>query len=71
MISPGFFGIGLPHLGVEALVAMSNKLLMHYGFNTATGRFMWASYSLFMLELGISAQPLQEPFAASFLHTRG
>ena len=29
-IAPGFFGIGLPHLGVEALVAMSNKLLMHY-----------------------------------------
>ena len=25
MIAPGFFGIGLPHLGVEALVAMSNR----------------------------------------------
>ena len=24
-ITFGFFGIGLPHLGVEALVAMSNK----------------------------------------------
>jgi hypothetical protein len=36
-ITSGFFGIGLPHLGVEALVAMSNKLLMHYGCNTATG----------------------------------
>ena len=70
MISPGFFGIGLPHLGVEALVAMSNKLLMHYGCDTATGRFMRASYSLFMLELGISAQPLQEPFEKySFLST--
>jgi hypothetical protein len=34
----GFFGVGLPHLGVEALIAMSNKLLMHYGCNTATGR---------------------------------
>ena len=29
-LDAGFFGIGLPHLGVEALVAMSNKLLMHY-----------------------------------------
>jgi hypothetical protein len=28
-IDVGFFGIGLPHLGVEALIAMSNKLLMH------------------------------------------
>jgi hypothetical protein len=36
-IASGFFGIGLPHLGVEALVAMSNKLLMHYGCDTATG----------------------------------
>ncbi len=31
MIAPGFFGIGLPHLGVEALVAMSNRLLSTAG----------------------------------------
>jgi hypothetical protein len=70
MIAPGFFGIGLPHLGVEALVAMSNKLLMHYGCDTATGRFMRASHSLFLLELGISTQPLQESYEKySFLST--
>ncbi len=51
-IALGFFGIGLPHLGVEALVAMSNKLLMHYGCDIATGRFMRASHLLFLLELG-------------------
>ena len=69
-IDSGFYGIGLPHLGVEALVAMSNKLLMHYGCDTATGNFMRASYSLFMLELGISLQPLQESFDKySFLST--
>ena len=69
-ITPGFFGIGLPHLGVEALVAMSNKLLMHYGCDTATGRFMRSSHSLFLLELGISAQPLQESYERySFLST--
>jgi hypothetical protein len=62
-IDYGFFGIGLPHLGVEALVAMPNKLLMHYGCDTVTGQFMWASYSLFLLELGISSQPLQESYA--------
>jgi hypothetical protein len=28
-VDAGFFGVGLPHLGVEALIAMSNKLLMH------------------------------------------
>jgi hypothetical protein len=70
MIAPGFFGIGLPHLGVEALVAMSNKLLMHYGCDTAMGNFMRASHSLFLLELGISTQPLQESYEKySFLST--
>jgi hypothetical protein len=39
-VDTGFFGVGLPHLGIEALIAMSNKLLMHYGFQTATGRLM-------------------------------
>jgi hypothetical protein len=39
-IDAGFFRIGLPHLGVEALIAMTNKLLMHYGCKTATGQLM-------------------------------
>jgi hypothetical protein len=60
LIDAGFFGVGLPHLGVEALIAMSNKLLMHYGCDTATGRFMQVSYSLFYLELGLLFQPMQE-----------
>ncbi len=42
-IDSGFFGVGMPHLGVEALIAMSNKLLKHYSCNTMTGRFMLAS----------------------------
>jgi hypothetical protein len=61
-LDSGFFGIGLPHPGVEALIAMSNKLLMHYGCDTATGRFMRVSYSLFYLELGLSFQPMQESY---------
>ena len=66
----GFYGMGLPHLGVEALIAMSNKLLMHYGCNTTTGRFMQVSYSLFLVELGISFQPLQESYSKyGFLST--
>jgi hypothetical protein len=49
---------------------MSNKLLMHYGCNMATGQFMRASHSLFLLELGISLQPLQESYGKySFLST--
>jgi hypothetical protein len=62
-IDAGFFRVGLPHLGVEALVATSNKLLMHYGCNTATGKLMQASYSLFFVDAGISFQPLQESYA--------
>jgi hypothetical protein len=55
---------------VEALIAMLNKLLINYGCNTATGQFMQASYSLFLVELGISFQPLQESYSKyGFLST--
>jgi hypothetical protein len=53
---------GLPHLGVEDLAAMANKLLMHYGCQTATGWFMQTSYSLLYMELGLLFQPLQEQY---------
>ncbi len=39
-IDAGFYGVGLPHLGIEALIAMTNKLIMHCGCNTATGKLM-------------------------------
>ncbi len=61
-IDAGFYGVGLPHLGVEALIAMSNKLIIHYGCDTAVGRFIKASYSLFLVEMGLSLQPLQESY---------
>ncbi len=57
-----FFGVGLSHLGIEVLIAMANKLLMHYGCHTAIGRFIQTSYSLFYLELGLLFQPLQESY---------
>ncbi len=62
--------MGLPHLGVEALIAMSNKLIMHYGCNMAEGRFMKASYSLLLVEMGLSLHSLQESYERlSFLLT--
>jgi hypothetical protein len=61
-IDSGFYGVGLPHVGVEATIAMTNKLLMHLGCSTATGRFMQISYSLLLVELGMSFQPLQEDY---------
>ncbi len=59
-IDAGFYGVGLPNLGVEALVTMANKLLMHYGCNTATGKLMQASYFLLFIKVGLLFQPLQE-----------
>jgi hypothetical protein len=61
-IDAGFYGIGLPHLGVKALIAMLNKLIVHYRCNTAVGWFMKISYSLFLAEMGLSSQPLQESY---------
>ncbi len=62
-IDAGFFGIGLPHLGAKALIAMTNKLLMHYGCKTVTGQLMKTSYSLFFAELGLSFTPLQQSYS--------
>jgi len=61
-IDAGYFGVRLPHLGVEALTAMANKLLMHYGCQMATGQFMQTLYSLLYVELGLLFQPLQEQY---------
>jgi hypothetical protein len=55
---------------VEAVIAATNKLLMHYGSNTTTGQLMQTSYSLFFSELGLSFNPLQELYSHySFLVT--
>jgi hypothetical protein len=61
-IDAGFYGVGLPHVGIAALIAMTNKLLMHYGCKTATGGFMHISHSLLFVKLGMSFQPLQEDY---------
>ena len=58
-INSGFYGVGLPHIGIEATIATTNKLLMRFGCSTATGRFMQISYSLILVELGLSFQSLQ------------
>ena len=63
MIASGFFGVGLPHPGVEALAAMSNKLLMHYGCSTSVGQLLKTSLGYLLLELGMSFQPLQLSYA--------
>ena len=59
----GFYGAGLPHPGVEAIVEQSNKLLMHYGCCTALDTELQTSIKLLLVELGMTFQPLQLSYA--------
>jgi hypothetical protein len=52
----GFYGAGFPHMGVEATVEQSNKLLMHYGCHTALGIELQMSLGLLVADLGLSFQ---------------
>ena len=61
-VDTGFFSAGLPHLGIEAIIAMSNKLLVHFGCQMATGRLMQVSYSLLFVEVGLSFQLFHIPY---------
>jgi hypothetical protein len=59
----GFYGTGLPHPGVEAIVEQSNKLLTHYGCRTALGTKLQTSIELLLVESGMTFQPLQLSYA--------
>ncbi len=59
----GFYGAGLPHPGVEAIVEQSNKLLKHYGCCTALGTKVQTSIELLLVESGMTFQPLQLSYA--------
>jgi hypothetical protein len=72
MVDAGFYCPGLPHPGGEALIAMTNKLLMHFGCMTALGNLLRTSYSFLLLKIGISFQPLQslyQQFSFLAIHT--
>jgi hypothetical protein len=59
----GFYGAGIPHPGVEAIVEQLNKLRMHYNCCTALGTALQTSLGLLLVELGMSFQPLQLLYA--------
>ena len=59
----GFYGAGCPHPGIECLVEQSEKLLMHYGCRTSLGLKLQCSLDLFIVELGISTNPLNESYS--------
>ena len=58
----GFYGCGLPHPGIECLIAQINKLLTNYGCNTGFGIHLQTSMELMVIEGGISNQLLAQPF---------
>ena len=59
----GFYGVGLPHPGVECLAAQLNKLPTHYGSSSSLGIQMQVSMEMLVIEGGISLQILSESFA--------
>ena len=61
-LNKGFYGIGCPHPGIECMIAQVAKLLTHYGCRSGVGIQLQVSMELLIIELGLSAQPLQEPF---------
>eukprot|EP00956_Cyclotella_meneghiniana_P010074 scaffold13929_cov79-Cyclotella_meneghiniana.AAC.4 len=58
----GFYGFGLPHWGIEAIIASVNKILTHYGCESILGVQYQQSTELFLMELGRSGQPFLENF---------
>jgi hypothetical protein len=61
-MDPGFYGVLLPHLGVECSVAQMKKLLTHYGNKSGIGIFMQMPMELLVTELGASLQPMAMPY---------
>ncbi len=60
----GFYGIGLPHPGVECFVAQLTKLLLYYGSKSGVGVHLQMSMELMVTELGNLLQPLQADYSA-------
>jgi hypothetical protein len=66
MVDASFYWPGLPHPGVEALIAMTNKLLIHFRCRTGLGAFLRTFYIFLLLELGVSFQPIQSSYQQFF-----
>jgi hypothetical protein len=61
-LNRGFYGVGCPHPGVEAMTLQLTKLLTHYGCDTAVGRLLQVSWELLTIELGMGGQPFRVDF---------
>ena len=56
-LDDGFYGVGFPHWGIEAIVESVNKLMTHVGTKTMVGSQYQMSFELFIIELGLTDQP--------------
>ncbi len=56
-LNGGFYGAGFPHPRVKATLEQANKLLTHYGCQTALGRELQTSLELLVVDLGLLFQP--------------
>ncbi len=59
----GFFGVGLPHPGVECFVAQVDKLLTHYGCSSGLSIHMQVSMESLIIEGGVLCQVLSESYS--------
>jgi hypothetical protein len=54
----GFYGVGLPHWGIESTIECINKMMTHVGAKSMVGTQYQMSLELLILELGLTDQPL-------------
>ena len=56
-LDTGFYGLGYPHWGIEALIEAYRKFYTHYGTTSVLGVQLQMSLELLICEVGISDQP--------------
>jgi hypothetical protein len=61
-LDTGFYGLGLPHWGIEALNEAYKKFFLHFGTQSSVGIQLQMSVELFTIELGLSSQPFLSDF---------
>jgi hypothetical protein len=57
----GFFGVGLPHPGVESFATQVSKLPTHYGCRSGLGIHMQVSMELLFIEEGFCVRYYLSP----------
>jgi hypothetical protein len=61
-LDTGFFGLGYPHWGIEALAEAFKKFFSHYGTKTAVVIRILMSVEILTMVIGVSTQPFLQRF---------